>query len=528
MSEKTIIVPVDGATNIKLETLDFDSLATLASASAASPACTHEGLLFNDTGAELAWFDSAIAALPEALRAAAVIAPVARGCSGGLVDADNRLCEVPGRDLTLSYSQRFDEEVEQRFAALAGQREEFFVETGSIRDFPGSLTLLKRFVFEEMRRGEALARAKAFGIYGVLMSGHYLGGDYLGAIAAAGNEHSYWMCHSGTRNVQAAPGTPSTAAAKVPAFGRLVPARAAVAYRALGQMPQSQADALGLSCRPTIVPGGHDTCLSHIPIMSTFRQAFPEMADRPVIQVEGGTWTMIAQIGGRAKLPGDGYARDILVQGTVDGQPVVTARYGGGNDFKHVKELIARRTGPSSDQSNDQGERLIAEIAAAADCFVIPNIAPANHGTGPFPDVKGRIVNEQAFYADAARASVVLNLTTATMTAHQVQAIAQDASVPLVLTAGASKDPYFGRLLATLTGRATYAMFDRDGNTVAETTTLGAAICAKAALGNVHPYDMDVSSLGVTYKAMAPLGASAAEAVRRYRGKLMTHVCAAP
>ncbi|MCE5326229.1 MAG: hypothetical protein LLG01_07410 [Planctomycetaceae bacterium] len=524
MSEKTIIVPVDGATNIKLEVLDFDTLATAASESAVSPACTYDGLLFNDTGAELAWFDSAIAALPASLRAAAAIAPVARGCSGGLVDQANRLCETPGGNLTLSYSQRFDEEVEQRFAALAGGRDEFFVETGSIRDFPGSLTLLKRFVFEEMRRGDVLARAKAFGIYGVLMSGHYLGGDYLSAIATAGNEHSYWMCHSGTRNVQAAPGTPSAAAGKIASFGRLVPARAAVAYRALGQMSQSQAESLGLSCRPTVVPGGHDTCLSHIPIMSTFRQAFPEMAERPVIQVEGGTWTMIAQIGGRAKLPPDGYARDILVQGTVDGQPVVTARYGGGNDFKHVKDLIASKTRGTGHSGDQFEEALVGRVAAEAECFVIPNIAPANHGTGPFPGAKGRIVNEAAFFADAARAGVVLNLTTAIMTAQQVQAIAQDPSVPLVLTAGASKDACFGRLLATLTGRPTYAMFDRNGNAVAETTTLGAAICAKAAMLNKHPYGVDVSALGVTYRPLAPLKASAADVVGKYKDRLLAQL----
>jgi sugar (pentulose or hexulose) kinase len=518
MSAKTILVPVDGASNIKLEALDFETLATVQSAATESPTAKWEGLAYNATGKEFDWFDEAIRSLPEGCRAAAVVAPVARGASGGLVGADNTLMEVPGWRLTLAYTQAYPDAVNEQFAKLAGSREEFFQETGSIRDFPGSLTLLKRFVFEETVRPQLLAKAAGFAQYGALMGGHFLGDDYLAAIRQAGNEHSYWMCHTGTRDVRAKPGTPSKAAGKVAAFRRLVPEQPAVCYKSIGAMPAAQAAQLKLSTQPLVVSGGHDTCLSHIPILSTFYQAYPAAVGKPVLQVEAGTWTMIAQMGGTARVPGDGYTRDIIIQGTVDGEPVVTARYGGGADFSHLKKL-AQSKGRGFDNSWDV--QRLARMLKDAECFVLPNINPANHGTGPFPQVKGRIINEQVFLGDGVTAYLASNLLTAMTTAHQVEAISQDAKVPIVLTAGGSKDPLFAGLLATLTARPVYAMFDKGGQAVTETTTLGAAIAGKAARLGIHPYKVDTGPLGVKYRQVEAFPSDLAHALQAYRTKWM-------
>jgi len=518
MRAKTILVPVDGASNIKLEVLDLETLSTVHSQSTETPVAQADGLACNATGNEFDWFDSVIQSLPENCRAAAVVAPVARGASGGLVDADNTLMEVPGQRLTLAYTQGYPEAVNEAFAQLAGSREEFFQETGSIRDFPGSLTLLKRLLYEEMARPQLLARAAGFGQYGALMGGHFLGDNYLSAIKQAGNEHSYWMCHTGTRDVCGGPGAFSRASRKVKTFQRLVPQIASVCYRAIGTMPAAQAEQLKLATHPMVIPGGHDTCLSHLPVLSTFYQAYPVAVGKPVLQVEAGTWTMIAQMGGVDQVPGDGYTRDIIIQGTVDGEPVVTARYGGGADFAHLKKL-AQSQGRGFDSSGDRGR--LANLLRAADCFALPNINPSNHGTGPFPQVKGRIINEPAFLADGATACLVSNLLTAMTTAHQVAAISSDAGVPIVLTAGGSKDPVFGALLATLTGHPVYAMFDRNGQAVTETTTLGAAIAGKAACLGVHPYKVDTASLGVKYRQIEALPTDQATALQAYRAKWM-------
>ena len=521
MSAKTILVPVDGASNIKLETLDFETLATVHSATTETPVAQSGGLAYNATGREFDWFDSIVQSLPEQYRAAAVVAPVARGASGGLVGADNTLMEVPGQRLTLAYTQGYPEAVNERFAKLAGSREEFFQETGSIRDFPGSLTLLKRLLYEEVVRPQLLAGAAAFGQYGALMGGHFIGDDYLAAIKQAGNEHSYWMCHTGTRDVRSKPGAPSKASRQVKGFQRLVPHPPSVCYKPIGTMPAAQAKHLKLSTPPLVIPGGHDTCLSHLPILSTFYQAYPAAVGKPVLQVEAGTWTMIALMGGVAKVPGDGYTRDIIIQGTVDGEPVVTARYGGGADFSHLKKLVQSR---SLEFDHAKTVSQMVKILKTTNCFVLPNINPSNHGTGPFPQVKGRIINEAAFFADGITAHLISNLLTAMTTAHQVAAISSDASVPIVLTAGGSKDPLFGTMLATLAGHPVYAMFDRNGQAVTETTTLGAAIAGKAACLGIHPYKVNTASLGVKYRQVQAYTGEMAQVLQAYRAKWMQQV----
>ncbi len=200
-----IIVPVDGASNIKLEVLDFETLTTVFSKSSETPVKESGGLRYNRTGEECRWFDRTIGELPGDMKSVNVIAPVARGASGGLIGPDNTLMEVPGEDLTLSYTQEYSGAVENMFRELAGDKRGFFLETGSVMDFKGSMTLIKRLVFEEIERPELVEQAECFGTYGALLSGHFLGDDYLRAVRLSGNEHSYWMCHTGGRNIIEAP-----------------------------------------------------------------------------------------------------------------------------------------------------------------------------------------------------------------------------------------------------------------------------------------------------------------------------------
>ena len=510
----TIIVPVDGASNIKLEVLDIDNLSGVFSRVTETPAREVDGLQYNCTAEECLWFDSVIRELPDSMKTVRIIAPVARGSSGGLIGADNTLIEVPGKGLTLAYTQEYSNVVENTFRDLAGSERDFFTETGSIRNFPGSITLIKRFLFEEMERPELLSRAEFFGTYGALLSGHFLGDDYLKAVRAAGNEHTYWMCHSGARNINEPPGTPSSLSKKIDSFQKLVPGESSLVYNSLGYMPHKQADSLGISGELLVVPGGHDTSLSHIPVMTTFYQAFEDKAGTPVIHVDAGSWTMVALIGEKIELPLNGYKRGIMVQGTVDGYPVVTSLYGGGNDFKYIKGLIEERGHRFGGKIN---EKLLEETAKAADCFVLPNISPMNHLTGPFPGIQGKIVNEQAFFRNPEKAYIITNLTTAITTACQIDAIARDRDFPIVITAGGSRDPYFGRLLSTLTGKNIYAIFDSKGNAITETTTLGAAITGKAASLNIHPYKVDMSGLGVTYRKLQPFKGEIEQKLKIYR-----------
>lgn len=517
---ETIIVPVDGASNIKLEVFDFHTLTPVHSDVSETPSGEYDGMVYNHTEKEFTWFDGSIRELPRQMKSARVIAPVARGASGGLIGADGSLIEVPGKGMTLSYVQKYSEHVEETFFNLAGSREDFFHETGSIRDFPGSLTLIKRFVFEELERPELLAQAARFGTYGILMTGHFIG-DYLLAAYKAGNEHSYWMCHTGARNINKMPGTPSSAANAVTSFQRLVPRETFHAYNPVGVMPESLAADLGLSKQPLVIPGGHDTCLSHIPVMSTYYQAFRGRAGTPVIHVDAGSWTMVARIGGESRLPAGACCRDIIVQGTVDGQPVVTARYGGGNDFRYIKNKF-KEQGEAFGAVCD--EHLLRSILADADCFLLPNISPVNRMSGPYPKLTGGVINERAFYSNSALAYIVTNLTTSILTSVQIEAVAADAATPIVLTAGGSKDPMLGRLIATITGRDVYALFDGDGSAISETTSLGAAICGKAAYLNVHPYTVDVGGLCVVYREIERYSDDIAGLLDNYQRRLMEEI----
>ena len=57
---ETIIVPVDGASNIKLEVLDFNNLSTVFSKITGTPVIEVSGLKYNCTNDECSWFDSSI------------------------------------------------------------------------------------------------------------------------------------------------------------------------------------------------------------------------------------------------------------------------------------------------------------------------------------------------------------------------------------------------------------------------------------------------------------------------------------
>ena len=157
----------------------------------------------------------------------------------------------------------------------------------------------------------------------------------------------------------------------------------------------------------------------------------------------------------------------------------------------------------------------------------MPNINPDNYQTGPFPDLKGRIINENEFYSEPDnpdKAYIITNLTTAITTAHHINLISKDLTVPVVLTAGGSKDKYFGRLLAGFIKRKVYAMFDKNGNPITETTTLGAAISGKAAYLKMHPYDVDVSSLGITYKELKPFDDELVHQLNMYKKQFFREI----
>ncbi|HJO92678.1 MAG TPA: hypothetical protein QF753_04700 [Victivallales bacterium] len=515
MSNKVILVPSDGATNIKLEVFDFDTLKTLHADSSKSPAVEYKGLKCNCTAEEFEWFDKTISKLPQKYKNAVVISPVARGASGGLVDNNNNIIDVDNGKLTIAYTQDYPDNIESKFREICISEEKYFNETGSILALPGSLSLIKRLLFEQMERSEIAERAKGFAPYSILMAGHFLGDDFLKAIELAGNEHSYWMCHSGARNINKEPGTPSSICDKIELFWKLVPRKTAVSYKAIGCISGDYADKIGIKNDVTVTPGGHDTCLSHIPIISTFYQAFSHLKKNGVFHLEIGTWIMGAQLNnlGADLCISSNSKKGTMVQGTVDGVPVPTTMYGGGADYRTLVEMAKKR---NIEFDSDVDTNLLNEVLQDNCCFILPNIDPNNHGTGPFPELEGKIINEDYFYSSGRKAFLVSNLMTALTASYQISGLLAD-NTSIVLTGGGAKNDLFGSLLATLTGHDVYIGYDKFDNIISETTSLGAAIVGKASCLNIHPYDVDVSSIGVKYRKLAELSDELKTYLKEYK-----------
>ena len=332
-------------------------------------------------------------------RAAAVVAPVARGASGGLVGADNTLMEVPGQRLTLAYTQGYPDAVNEQFAKLAGSREEFFQETGSIRDFPGSLTLLKRLVFEEMVRPQLLARAAGFrpvrrahgrAFHRRRLPRRHQAGRQRAQLLDVPHRHA--RCPQQTRHAQQ--GQPG----RSKRFSSLVPAQPSVCYKSIGTMPAAQAKQ-----SETFHPAaGGSGRTRHLPIA-------PAHSLDILSGLSRGGWQTGAA-GGSRHLDDD---RPDGRRGQSAGRRLHPRHHHSGNRGRRTgrhRPLRRRRGFLASEETRPvQGARVrqllgcratdqAAERSRRASCCptsIRPTTAP-----GPFPQVKGRIINEPAFLGD--------------------------------------------------------------------------------------------------------------------------------
>jgi len=215
------------------------------------------------------------------------------------------------------------------------------------------------------------------------------------------------MCHTGARNISKKPGTHSSLSKKIKLYEKLVPNTPAVPYKIIGNMPKDYAKKLKIHGEVAVTAGGHDTCLSHIPIISTFYQLFPNLQKNGVFHLEVGTWIMGAQLDNTNSLNSpSSFKHGTIVQGTVDGFPVPTTMYGGGSDYKC---LITKARDKGIDFISDFSKNELTEVLKDCCCFALPNIAINNYGTGSFPSLKGTIINEEYFYSSGKKAYIIDN-----------------------------------------------------------------------------------------------------------------------
>ena len=73
--------------------------------STSSPTTKNSGYKCNCIVEEFDWFDKIITELLNDYKNTAVISPVARGASGGLIDKNNNIIDVENGQLTIAYTQ---------------------------------------------------------------------------------------------------------------------------------------------------------------------------------------------------------------------------------------------------------------------------------------------------------------------------------------------------------------------------------------------------------------------------------------
>ena len=524
-----IFVLMDGASNLKLLVFDSKTFETVKGVDTDSSGMvvTKDAVVYNNFGQECDWFDAAIAKLdPQYRKNVLAFSSVARGATGCYVDNKNRLLDGvvggAGERLSMSYSQHRPG-VLDLYHKIVPDPVAFFNETGA---WPGAGITWGIRGLELQTNPELREQAAAFCAQHILMTGYLLGGRYLEAARVAGQEASYMLCHSGLVNVDTGGLSSFANRSEMGPFRGLYLQGGKKGYVVAGQMPADKKAALGVEGECSIAPGGHDTTLSHIPVLAAYLQV--HRGKPQVVHVEVGSWILAKQLGGRpVKVPKNSHESGLLAQGSVDGQPGLTSLYGGGFDFRELKKQVEGKIGKGKFQAKEGGvdEALLTQIADKADTFVLPNISSNSKGTGPWTKVNGRIINEEKFFSDGESAFILSNLMTAITTAAHVSLITKTSKdTPIVLTGGGAKDPYYGRLLATLTGRKVLVMKDKNGDAVVETTALGAAMMAKAAVEGKHPHNVDLKPLGITFQEVDAFTGRTATAIQGYKQKFMEQI----
>jgi len=522
-----ILVVEDGASGVKISVFDSNTFKVLYTKPAITDGDdavfpgtkTVDGREYVNLPAELDWFDKAIKEIPEDVRTGiGVIGIAARGGTCAFIGKDGAIIDCPdGGNLVASYAGRTPkvEALVKRLFPTDKQSAELFAETGSPLA-PGYVYGVTRGL--EIGADERLSEnAEAVAIAPNLIALHFLDNAFLKAKEIFGAAYS--IGHSALFNINESQGTPSSFA-KLPemqAFMNLLPSKVTVPHTVIGNMSETQKDSLGLSGTVEVTPGIHDTPGSHTPIWASARKLLE--GESNATHVELGSWTM-CQYSGDITIPEAAHKKGLLAQGSVDGNPSLLSIYGGGFDFRFLKGKVEEKHhgGNFGLKDNQIDTARLAEVARSTGDVLLPNIDPMCHGSGPWSELEGRINNPAKFFENPEDAYLMANLMVASTVATHVDMINQpDTDDPIILTGGGAKDPLAGRLLSTLTGRKVYLMEDNKGNPVSETTALGAAMIAKAAVEETHPDKVDISPLDIKLKELPAFEGTTAQAIKKYR-----------
>ncbi len=249
-----------------------------------------------------------------------------------------------------------------------------------------------------------------------------------------------------------------------------------------GNIKPQLAESTGIAQDCKVAVGIHDSNASLLPYLVTVREDF--------VLASTGTWC--AFLCPRSEFhpdPADLPKNTLYYVGPFR-KPVRASIFMAGAEHDHYTGLIREKLGVDPMPFGFDGE-ITDRILQEKDCFVLPTL---NKGAGLFPDSKGRIVNEEKFFADPKYAYHVLCLSLAIQSHYAVRQAEgrKDRNTSVFIEGGFRNNSVYTRLMAgIMPGREVFS------TNIEEATSYGAAICAKCCAEGISPDQLEKGSVKI-------------------------------
>lgn len=224
----------------------------------------------------------------------------------------------------------------------------------------------------------------------------------------------------------------------------------------------------------TITPGIHDSNASILPYIARGQE---------FIFASTGTWCVFMNPYSGFNPRKEDLEQNILYYADSFSRPVKSLIFPGGYEHDHYVKLIMDRFGVSP-LGIPPNLQLLEEILKRKRDFVTPGLIEKS---GRFPYSKPRIIGD-LFHKDPEYAYHILNLSLAIQSYAAVESISEGRNIGVIVQGGFANNAIYLMVLSAL-------LPDREilKSGFSETTSLGAALCAKCAVEDLEPKDVEVN-----------------------------------
>jgi len=224
----------------------------------------------------------------------------------------------------------------------------------------------------------------------------------------------------------------------------------------------------------TITPGIHDSNASILPYIARGQE---------FIFASTGTWCVFMNPYSGFNPRKEDLEENILYYADSFSRPVKSLIFPGGYEHDHYVKLIRDRFGVSP-LGIPPNLQLIEEILKRKKDFVTPGLIEKS---GRFPYSKPKIIGD-LFYKDPESAYHILNLSLAIQSYAAIESISEERDIDAIVQGGFANNMIYLTILSALLPNRRIL---RSG--FSETTSLGAALCAKCAKEDLEPKDIEVN-----------------------------------